>query len=396
MLIDSINNLVNAKKVVVSGSIDFMPYSNYKFLYQMLGLEDTPEIDSFTLNFDSKREGISQQNGATLKVNFADETSVDLISFSNVVLENGVFYLRVEGIEKIWQDYVRDIFYNYAERVNHSLLDSHCVLVPPSSPDITSDDADDYIDDPEVEDYESNKDDDRECIYDETAIQFVVDQYHLVNLIEETINEIEGQWFEFDIKAMMDSNYVKNILQISENIRQQIVDSYDCTFDTIKNAPLKYGAELADLYGEHPFIELNKKSYGYYDLSFDADRLTDYLNSIPALQIYHETTKCTSTDDLLTTDETPILKAEPENTQKFLDQYIPRIAVRFGGNLFNRTLANLEIEGHNYSPNSSYYFTANLSFDYPSDDSQISAPQDIWPIMDFVELVDDRITLKKY
>lgn len=353
IFLESINNLATSNQVAVNGDIKFTPKN--------LGLAG---IDSVTLNFDSKRADSNQHTEANLKVDFVDGSSTDVINLGEITLKNGVFYVHVDGLNKLYQesirDYVSSYIYDSIESQYTYNMYRECYTL-----DWFSDEYDDCI----------------SAISSDPVLDSTITEKtnEFLKEVDAIVEEIDGQWFEFSIEDIMDSDFVTNQLNIPAITKQSIISSYNCTINAVNGLP-EYSSEFMDLYNEHAFVELTSSQDGYYDVSFNAKKLTNYLNGLPKLSFYKEVARCTniSTDDIT-------YEIDRDDVEGMLD-YLPDISLRFEG-LLNHHLKDLKV-----SQSSEYYdFSVDLNFTYPSN-LQISAPGSSKPIMELVEEVYSKIT----
>ena len=348
ILLDSLGHLVSADQVAASGTLNFTPKN--------LGLIG---IDSILLDFDVKRAQSNQSADANLQINFTDGTSTDLINFGEVMLQNGVFYLHVDGINPLYQNSYRTSVSSYIQ-ANLAMRYTWASREVCYSIDV----YDAYL----------------ECINSidtnspELTATIAEQSDQLLSQIDEIVAKIDGQWFEFSIQDILNSDFLSEELALNTATKQGIASAYNCSIDIINHFS-NYSDDFSNLYHQYPFVNLTPRQNDSYAVSLDANRLAGYLNNMPSLRFYQDVAKCTNVASPSSPYQISAADLEPSL------QSLPDISLRFDGFL-DHHLTNAKVsQSNNY-----YDFSLDINFTYPSN-LQVSAPADSLPIMDLVQEV---------
>lgn len=342
---ESINNLINANQVTVSGAIDY--------------ISKTDEASSFSITIDSRVSDTNNSSNVHLVVNtpiFNDSIELDL---GEIALKDGTFYFRVNGITKVYSD---NLSYLVDERLR-SYLES-------------SISAHRYENCYDIEDYT----DYRKCmeLMEQTPIDPATQQSidNMVTEIETTIasiiERVDNQWLEFSIQDVLNSDLISRNLDLIN--RAKIEGTYKCFIDK-KNRLPEYSNELSNIYSKNSFLRLEPAADSSYKVSFDAYSLTNYLNDVPSTRIFTDLLSCVGVPT------SQVATIQVDTVRQSLSTF-PEIYAKFDGFLEHH-LTSLKI----VSEKPSDYFTinANFNFAYPTTKSNIAAPTDSKPIMHFIQ-----------
>lgn len=349
---NAFDNLIKAERITVDGSIDITPKNTASV-----------GIEAVNLSFDTKMASAGQSTDASLKINFVDGTSAQVMNFGQVMMSNGVFYLKVDGLKEFYQDNIRDLLVmNLSNNIELQYQMNKVV-------DCDSATGEEYVD----------------CvnnIRDTSMSDVVSDQLteQIVGTIDDVVESIDGQWIEFSIEDILNSEFLTEQVAIPAMTRKEITASYNCMMDTTSRFSTDYANEFSDLYGQHAFLKLNSGQDGYYDVSFDADKLAGYMNNVSKLKFYQDFTKCVDVGvDLSEVEEISV----DDVTEMIAN--MPNVAMKFDGFL-DHHLTDMKV-----NQASDYYnISANMKFGYPSQ-LEVYAPTNTRPIMDVVEEIYDQI-----
>lgn len=199
----------------------------------------------------------------------------------------------------------------------------------------------------------------------------------VVEYFEEVIGKIDGQWIRISVKEIAESD-----LFASSDID---TDTYDCAINAVKNLNTDESrAELAELYGLHPFLKVDKRTDtvtdGYTDFNISGVRaeLIDFLNSAQETPMFKEFTKCSEDFSGHTFTNGDFDSAESDIAS----------TLTLGIDTKTRQIGRIAIAGQNdeYSLNMSIKITERL------DSLDISAPVDSTSILDLLEDIAENIS----
>ena len=345
IIASSLNNLLNANQVEVDGTIN-------------LTIEDSEAIgvESFSLNFDDKASGISNATTASLNINFTNGASAPAIEFGEVLLSDGVLYIEANNLQEFYDEAFRD-------NIKETLMEQALYGYQTNTVDCYSvDDEEEYTNCIE-EAYSAIEVDPATKEATSDAIDKILDQ------IGEIIETIDGQWIEVSIDDVLNNEMFANM---DSSSRQAISDSYKCTINTF-NQFSNYSKEYSDLYSQNPFINMTAGNDSFYNISFDANYLTNYLNAMPSTKFVSDLATCYNT-----TVSSDNVKIEQDEVNELL-QYVPQISAKFDG-LFDHHLTELKMS----EQNDYYTLDTDLKFSYPNN-IVVNAPADSRPIMEVIE-----------
>ena len=346
----SLNNLINAKQVGINGSVN-------------VGLQESEAVgvESFSLNFDNKASGFSNTTTATLNVNFNNGVSAPAIEFGEVMLSDGVLYIEASGLENFYNEAFRD-------NLKNTLMEQALYGNQITTADCYSVDDEEYASC--IEDAYSTADIDPAT---KTATSDAIDR--VLNQISDIIGIVDDQWIKISIDEVLDSDMLASL---DSSTRSTISEYYKCTVNTLNQAS-DYSDEFANLYNQNPFVNMTAGNDSFYNISFDAANLANYLNGVPSTKLANELAKCYNTDLSSTTSN---ITTDEVNSGL---EYLPQISAKFDG-IFDHHLTELKVS----EQNDAYSLSADLKFSYPSNVG-IDAPSDSRPVMDVVEEVYQKI-----
>ena len=337
IIASSLNNLFSADQIEVDGSISLdIPDS------------ETIGIESINLNFDNKASGISGTTTATLDVDFANDIDAPAIELGEVTLSDGVLYIEVDGVADFYNQALRDT-------IRDMLIENALYGYQDTPYDCYATDTD--------------------CLYSATDVDPAVEASvresvdRTLDQIGEIIDVFDGQWLEISIDDVLSSDMFASM---DLSTRQSYSDSYKCTANTI-NQMSNYSSEFANLYNQNPFVDMTAGDDSFYNISFDATNLANYLNALVDTQFITDISKCQNIE--ISSDTS---KVTAEDVSSGLEQ-LPQISAKFDG-IFDHHLTELKT-----SKQDQYYsFSADLKFSYPNS-IVVEAPSESRPIMDVVE-----------
>ena len=322
ILASSIDKFINAKNISTSGTIS-------------LDLdENSTGIDDATLTLGVSTGGNNESGNLSLAVTMADGTKIDDLSVGETLVSDGILYLRFDGLEDLYDKYLSQYIPNYTT-VN---------IVDYSTPNNQT-----------------------------VEVQSTTTTSNLINsYLSDAISKIDGEWFEISIDDVLDSNYISSTMTSSD--KKAIKTTYNCVTDTLINGGQKYSKELSNLYGQHKFITMTSGQDSYYNISFAASPLTDFLNAIPSTSLVSDFATCVGID----TSTINAVTVDGDTVEDLLGQ-LPKVSAKFDGFL-SHELSALKISDQN----DAYTLNADLKFTYP-DSLNISAPENATPIMERIE-----------
>lgn len=347
-------NLMSADQVVVKGPIDISFQDS-----RMFG------VSSVAINLDEEYINANNAASASISATLADGKEINLVDVGEVMMSDGVFYLKLDGLKTLYDDTLHDQIYTYILGWLSSSYKSS----------ITSQCYDANLDGAAYETCISTYSSDPNPNSD-IAIAAAADT--IMTELGDIVSTIDGQWLEFSVDDILNSDMISSTM---DNItRQGIASAYHCTTDKLSNLS-QYSSELSDLYGKNPFLVLTAGQNSFYDITFDANYLAGYLNALPQTKLATDLASCTNASaGALTTTGITADSIAPSL------EYLPQISAKFGGGLFNHYLSELKIDGSNEY----YSVSADLNFTY-SASTAISAPSDSRPVMDIVQQVYNQI-----
>lgn len=345
MLLSSLRNLFSSAQVVASGNLELT--LNYPFI---------PGAQSINLEFNAERAEANQQTEANLKINYVDGTSTDILSFGNIMLQNGIFYLRINGLNKFYQESIRSTVSSMVSSLvtnqyRQSLYES-CYYASSYS----------------------------NCIQANANNPLIIAQADqktstLMSELDTIIAKIDNQWYEFSIEDILNSDFFKKQLNIPDFTKQGIISTYNCSINVI-NQVSNYSDEFSKLYENHPFINLTATSDNYYNVSIDANQYADYYSNVPNLTFYKDLSNCINATAPV---RDSAFQVSAEEISPILDK-MPNVAVRFDNGLFDHHLTDITIS----QTNDYYDLSIKTNITYQSN-HQVSAPNDAQPIMELVQ-----------
>lgn len=351
--ISALNNLLNAKQVKVNGTLTASTSSSSLF-----------GIESVNINFDEAAANSNQSTTANAKIKLAGNSDPISINLGEVMMSDGIFYVKVDGLKTLYQDTLYDQISSY---LSEMLRSNYQYSIYSQCYDTATTDAD----------YETCSSiysaptfaPEAEAIIEENVSTIMTE-------VGSIIKTIDNQWIEFSIDDILSSD----MLSLDTSTRQSIAEAYNCVVDKVTHIS-NYSNELSSLYSQNPFLVMTAGQDSFYDISFDAANLAGYLSAIPQTQLTKDIAACSgSTADIANSEITAA------DIQPALD-YLPQVSAKFNGNLFSHQLSELKVnESNDY-----YTISSDLKFTYPSD-LTVSVPPNAHPVMEIVQEVYSHIT----
>lgn len=345
---DAMQKLISSKNVVVNGRTN-VTLDNANFF----------GVESVNFDFGAKTSGVNYASDLAISVNLSDGSTIALPKIGQVMLNNGIFYLKLDDLGTIYASY-RDLISSYLT----SIVKSRYEYV------YTNKCSQEAID---VEEMLKCYDTDTEIVSSKDMVAIHADVESILEAIDEIVEYIDGKWFEISLDNILNDNLMS---WVDESTRSEILKVRDCTVDKMNHFD-QYSNELAELYGKYSFVSIAPASDSFYDISFKVEELTHYINSVPSTNLYKDISSCFGNSAAMTT-----IDVQSNQVASALE-YLPNISAKFEGFL-DHQLTDLKI-----SKKDNYYtFNSNLSFDY-SDDITVSAPSSSIPVMELVHKVYD-------
>ncbi len=343
---ESFANLLNADKVAVSGDFTLTTKNS-----------TTGTIDSVTVSLDTKTSDNNQAMETAVTISLPDQNKTYSLGLSETMLKNGVIYIKASGLTEVYQNVVSSLLDSYLESLSQQNLIS-----------------DTYKTCQAIEDFDAYVEclDQAEAITSQDSLTTITN----TNLIAETkaqiesiIKKVDDNWLEISIQDILDNELISKYIDQSQ--KDNIQNTYDCVINTLNNKP-SYSNELSDLYMNNKFVKATSADDSYYKISFDNQKLADYLNKISDTKLVSDFASCNNID----TNHNTSISAENVSN---LTETLPNIYAKFDGFLTHH-LTDIKIEQDtNY-----YKFSSNINITYPSN-LTINAPENSLPIMDVVE-----------
>ncbi len=352
ILIDSFNNLLNAKQVAVTGSFNLNP-----------GNEMKQHIGPINIKINSETSNSNSSTSSSISVDYPSLGQPINLDFGEVAMSEGVYYIKASGLKKIYDGVLHDIV---EEQLISQIEDQYSYSLIRQCR--------------EIEDRETynNCINQAYTVTDPIILANIQSQVATIqNHIENIISDVDDKWFEFSTEDILDSNLIKQY--IDQKTRDSIIKARDCYNNTF-NRLSDYSSELSNLYSNNQFITMQADQDSFYKVSFNADKLTNYISAIPKTKLVNDFASCndiTLTEDMFTPPST--------NQISNIIDILPNIYMKFDGFLSHH-ITSLKVEkDYDY-----FSISADLSFTYP-DNLVITAPADSTPIMDKVEDIMEEI-----
>jgi len=353
----ALNNLMNANQVTVAGPVN-------------IAFKDTSLLGISSININLNEQTVNSNNStsADIGVTFANGDTIDLVKIGEVMMNDGVFYLKVDGLKTLYSD----TFYNQISAYISEGLRSNYYSSTVTDCYSTAVDNSSYQQGTVIQDcvstYTTGTDPEVDAAINATTTAIMTE-------LGGIIDAIDGQWIEFSIDDILSSD----MLGVPAATRQSITAAYDCAIDKFNNFS-QYSNELSQVYSQNSFLTLTAAQNSFYDVSLDANKLAGYLNSVSKTQLFNDLAGCTGNSGAsLSAYEVTAEDIAPSLA------YLPQISAKFGGGLFNHYLSELKMtESNDY-----YEISSDLNFTYTG--TTISAPSDARPVMEIVQSVYNRI-----
>ena len=348
IVLESFSNLTNAKQVAVSGTITFTPKTEYQTLYGPISIK-----------LDTKSSNSNLTSNTKITVNFAKENKTIELDIGEVLLNNGIFYFKANGISKLYEE----ISNAYSEANSEPYMEQSTSY----SYDSTNSQQDCEPLDEKLEDTDTYI-----CVYALVPEQNTsVTINPAIEAIKSIYQEAEDQWFEVSFEDILNSDLVSHTLD--QNSKDTIKKYYDCSIDVVDK--VIHSNDLSDLYAQNSFVHLEPSDDSFYKLSLEANRLASFVRALPKTKTAKDYAKCLDTE----IKEDALSSITAENFTETIEK-LPDIFVKFDGFLSHH-LTELKAEKDDQYSSTS----VNLNFSYPSNQIDISAPENSRPIMDLVQ-----------
>lgn len=352
---ESFTNLINAKQVAVTGTINYTPKGEY-----------TNYIGPINITLNSKVADVNRSSEVGVTVDLQGINKTIELSFSDVFLKDGVIYVKASGIAKLYNDVLSEIIDSYLESYVKSSLSSRAYLTCS-----TIDDVSEYF-----TCMENAQNSSTASMEDTETINSLITETktHLNSII----TKVDDQWFKISLQEILDSELVSQ--SINTTTKESISKSYDCSIDMVNNIS-RYSNEFSDLYSKNQFIKLEPSDNSLYKVSLDAEKTANYINAIPKTQVFANYAACSGNS--LGDSYSEVSADNIANSVEGL----PSVYVRFDGFLTHH-LTELIVEEDN-----EYLSTkADLHFAYPSN-LVVTAPSESTPIMELVQFIIDEVSV---
>lgn len=349
--LESFSNLVNAKKVAVSGTVD-------------INLGENAGLGPITVKIDSATSDNNQSGTLGIKVNQPESDDAIELEFGEVMMSDGVFYLKASGLKKIY-DSVLSGMLSGSQPTQTYLEDDY------SAYDV----CDAYED---IEEYSNCLDQIDNTIQIQEDLAVTGQTAEANEYIENILQKVDNQWFKISVEEILESDLVSGY--IDQATKDEILKTYRCMIDVQGNMS-NYTQEFADLYGKNQFITLSPDKDSYYKVSLEAGPLTNYINAMPHTKLVSDITACSNAD----MTEMELEDVSASDVEKVTSN-LPDIYAKFSG-FFTHRLSDVKI---NYE-NSGMSVSSNLSFSYPAN-LNVSVPENAQSIMDVIKDIMQELT----
>lgn len=342
VMAESFSNLINAKQVAVSGSFTYTPKG-----------ELSSSVGPINVTIDTKVSDLNQSSDTTVSATFANTGKTIELSLGEVILNNGVFYVKASGVTKLYQEFLSGMIDEY--------LSTAALRYSSMSAD--------------------------------PAVVAAINEYvaEIKTRIENIVKKVDDQWFEFSMEDILNSDLISQSL--NQASRDSILKTYNCVVEKTNEAA-KNSNEFSDLYAKNRFIKLESSSDSYYKVSLDAENTANFINALPDTKLFSGLTECATSGAFTVNSTTFDSAAVIESTTPSVSaddianaiKNIPDIYFKFDGFL-DHHLVGVKVED-----DSDYYSSSvNLNLAYPSNLS-VTAPANSRPIMELVEDVIGEVT----
>ena len=320
IILSAANNILNAKSLSTNGTME-------------LTMKDAEAsgIKSFKFESTEKMQDQNTTGDFNFSVTLANDAEINL-GVGSVVMSDGVFYFKIDGIKKAYEDNVKELLMGEAQI--YADTDTESIDVSADSGMSTS---------PE----------------------------QALASIDSIIDSIEGKWIRVSIDEVLESELME-AAGLDNSTKQMISSAYKCGFDKISNIS-QYSNEFADYYTQNPFIVMNKGQGDFYDLTYDEEKLANFINAMPKMKIVSDLASCANYS--LPSDTSLDVTASDLGSVK---DSLGQISAKFDG-LFDHRLTELKV----YQDTEVGTVSSDITFNY-SGNAPVSAPSDSTPVMDVV------------
>ncbi|MBO4812546.1 hypothetical protein J5491_00095 [Candidatus Saccharibacteria bacterium] len=346
---ESFANLLNAKQVAVSGELSLSPKG-----------DTLSTMGPIKITLDSKTADSNQSMNTNITVSLPEQNKIFELGLGEVMLNNGVFYIKASGLTEIYQEFLQSLVDTYLQ----SMISQNLTA---STFEVCYD----------IEDFDEYS----ECMNRFDADDIINASKNMLNQdvtakikaeIAKIITKVDDQWFEISIKDILESDLVSQY--IDETTKESILKSYDCAVDML-NKKSDYSNEFSNLYMDNKFIKVTPADDSYYKVAFDEEKMANYLNALPDTKVVSDFANCSNVN--LGSNDKAVSAEKLGNITKNL----PGIYAKFDGFL-SHNLTALKVE----QKTDYYEMMSNLDIAYPTN-LTVSRPADSRPIMDLVQEV---------
>ena len=273
------SNFLNAKSIAVSGQISYSNNSEYSSFRSLnVKLEETA----------SKTEDVTAGAKATFTAVYRinDKDKEFSITTDEVFMRDGVFYFKLDGIEKI----IGNLLDMALETLSYSLQTNYAVskcggastkCIEPQTNCVGSSEypytnclsePTDCLDGPVGTDCVTTKKLTREDLPEDMA--------QIFDAVEELASDVDGTWWKISVSDLLE--YATEEDYLTPKQAKKYEEAYSCFVEQIHEEINKSG-QYAEIFKKYPFVSINRDANAHekdgtvYQLSLDVDKLTDFI-----------------------------------------------------------------------------------------------------------------------
>lgn len=300
--LSAFNNLMNAKQIAADGTIDLA-----------ISESENIGVEGVKINLGEQSSGIANSTTANIEVDFTNSVEPATFEISETLLTNGVLYLKADGLKTFYDESLSDTIRGYlTAEITNGLVDDEAALNP--------------------------------------EIQVYIDNYtnSIMNQVGNVIQSLDGQWLRISFEEIASSEY-------SSGVDPDTTTKYNCVISTANNFA-NYSNEFSDLYTKNQFVVLSSGADSFYNISINADKLTNYLNALPATKFVADLSSCS--EESISEEISEYVSADEVNS---VLAELPQISAKFDG-LFNHHLTELRVSQQKDEIN----LNADVKLSYPN------------------------------
>lgn len=376
-------NLINAKRVTVTGALNI----NFKN-------NSWNPISELNITFDSSTADANQSSNSSISIKPTNNDKTINFDLDEVFIKEGILHVKANGITQLFNDYLKEQLDGSIKQTykNNLTSSSHYYNACKSLTNYR-----------ELLNCYNMADED---IKNDPSFNQTIDTLmeETNTFFDNTLKQIDNQWFEFSINSILKSNLAQRYLNAS--LQNNLLKIQDCTTQMINDLG-QYSNEFANLYSTNQFISLEPADESFYKVSINADALANFLRSAGKTKPFSNFTECNNNNentlsmkdnydsfDLYGQINAERIKDENESPLsyyadniRYIIAELPDIYVKFDGFLTHH-LVELKLS----ETTTDYTFSSDINFSYPPTNT-ISAPENSQPIMDLVENIVDQATV---